>query len=282
MGEFIKTKNSIIYERDGETVRISACGKNAVRFEGFPGGEIFEENFTLMPGEGECSFEERDYCIFMTNGEIKIQLERSGKVTVYRSGRVILEEKPELTFESGYRHYEKNERGTYSARITFRANEGEHLYGLGHEASGRFDLKGCSFDLRHVNAKCTIPYIYSSLGYGFLWNNPAVGSVELSYNRTRWSVSSTKKIDWFYNVASEDLDIYLGVYVSKKIGLDFIVTKEGNTLIGQIGDDAFSFEAVDKDKFKCDQLGAKFEFNPKKNTMTLFQNGAKLVLRKKE
>ena len=85
----------------------------------------------------------------------------------------------------------------------------------------------------------------------------------------------------FYNVASEDLDIYLGVYVSKKIGLDFIVTKEGNTLIGQIGDDAFSFEAVDKDKFKCDQLGAKFEFNPKKNAMTLFQNGAKLVLRKK-
>ncbi len=196
MGEFIKTKNSVIYERDGETVRISACGKNAVRFEGFPGGEIFEENFTLMPGEGECSFEERDYCFFMTNGEIKIQLERNGKVTVYRSGRVILEEKPELTFESGYRHYEKNERGTYSARITFRANEGEHLYGLGHEASGRFDLKGCSFDLRHVNAKCTIPYIYSSLGYGFLWNNPAVGSVELSYNRTRWSVSSTKKIDW--------------------------------------------------------------------------------------
>ncbi|MBR4136441.1 MAG: beta-lactamase family protein [Bacteroidales bacterium] len=85
----------------------------------------------------------------------------------------------------------------------------------------------------------------------------------------------------FYNVASEDLDIYLGVYVSKKIGLDFIVTKEGNTLIGQIGDDAIPLEAVDKDKFNCDQIGATFEFNPKKNTMTLFQYGAKLVLRKK-
>ena len=82
-------------------------------------------------------------------------------------------------------------------------------------------------------------------------------------------------------MASEDLDIYLGVYVSKKIGLDFIVTKEGSTLIAQIGDDAIPLEAVDKDKFRCDQIGAKFEFNPKKNTMTLFQNGAKLVLRKK-
>ena len=78
------------------------------------------------------------------------------------------------------------------------------------------------------------------------------------------------------------MDIYLGVYVSKKIGLDFIVTKEGNTLIGQIGDDAIPLEAVDKDKFRCDQIGAKFEFNPKKNTMTLFQYGAKLVLRRKK
>ena len=89
------------------------------------------------------------------------------------------------------------------------------------------------------------------------------------------------EIPEFYNVASEDLDVYLGEYVSKKIGLDFIVKKEGNTLIGQIGEDAIPLEAVDKDKFKCDQIGAKFEFNPKKNTMTLFQNGAKLVLRKK-
>ena len=86
----------------------------------------------------------------------------------------------------------------------------------------------------------------------------------------------------FYNVASEDLDIYLGVYVSKKIGLDFIVKKEGNTLIGKIGDDVFSFEAVDKDKFKYDPIGATFVFNPKKNTMTLFQYGAKLILRKKK
>ena len=196
MEGLIRENNCIIYKRDGETIRISACGKNAVRFEGFPGGEIFEENFTLMPGTAECSFEERDYCVFMTNGEIKIQLERNGKVTVYRSGRVILEEKPELTFESGFRHYEKNSRGSYSARVTFKAREGERFYGLGHEASGRFDLKGCSFDLRHVNAKCTIPYVYSSLGYGFLWNNPAVGSVELSYNRTRWSAGATKKTDW--------------------------------------------------------------------------------------
>ena len=57
-------------------------------------------------------------------------------------------------------------------------------------------MKGCSFDIRNVNTKCTIPFVYSSLGYGFLWNNPAIGNVELSNNRTRWSVNATRKIDY--------------------------------------------------------------------------------------
>ena len=86
----------------------------------------------------------------------------------------------------------------------------------------------------------------------------------------------------FYNVAAEDLDVYLGEYVSTEFDLEIIVTKEGNTLIAQIGDDAFSFEAVDKDKFKYDPIGATFEFDPEKNTMTLFQYGMEVVFQKKK
>lgn len=86
----------------------------------------------------------------------------------------------------------------------------------------------------------------------------------------------------FYNVVSEDLDIYLGVYFSPELDLDIIVTKEGNTLIAQIGDDSFSFEAIDKDKFKYDPIGATFVFDPEKNTMTLFQHGVELVFQKKK
>ncbi|MCI9436985.1 MAG: hypothetical protein HFH85_07385 [Lachnospiraceae bacterium] len=56
-----------------------------------------------------------------------------------------------------------------------------------YEATGCFDLKGCTVDLRHVNAKCAMPFVYSSLGYGFLWNMPSTGTCELACNRTRWS-----------------------------------------------------------------------------------------------
>ncbi len=188
--------HEITYKRNEDFIRITPCAENAIRFEAFPGGEAFDENFTLMPKGAECKIEESENFIQMDVGKLSVKLEKSGKVSFSSEGRVLLEEQPELAFFSGYRHYEQNENGSFSARETFKPNDGEHFFGLGHEESGCFDLKGCSFDLRHVNAKCTVPFIYSSLGYGFLWNNPAVGSVELANNRTRWSVCATQKIDY--------------------------------------------------------------------------------------
>jgi alpha-D-xyloside xylohydrolase len=159
--------NTIVFSRNNELVRITPCHKNAVRFEAFPDCKEFDEDYTLMPEKAECVIEDMDYCVFMTIGKLKIQLERNGKLTFYNDGKVILEEKEELAFHDGYRNYERK-NGSWSARITFKSNEGEHFYGLGHDACNRFDLKGCSFDIGHVNAKCTIPFVYSSLGYGFL------------------------------------------------------------------------------------------------------------------
>ena len=189
-------QNEVRFTRGEDVVRITPCGANAIRFEAFPGGKIFDENYTLIPQNADAVIGEGERSVTVTVGTLCAKLEDNGKATFSVGGRTILEEKPELAFRSGFRHYEKNARGSYAARVTFQPNEGEHLYGLGHDENGRFDLKGCSLDLRHVNARCTVPFVYSSLGYGFLWNNPAVGSVELSCNRTRWSVGATKKIDY--------------------------------------------------------------------------------------
>ncbi|MBR2134581.1 MAG: hypothetical protein IJ851_07740 [Eubacterium sp.] len=196
MENVICNNNKILFSRRGELVRITPCHKNTIRVEAFPDCKEYDENFTLMPRKADCEINETDGFAEMTVGCLKVRIERNAKLTFFKDGKIILEEKPELTFNDGFRYYRDKGDGRWSARITFEANDSEHLYGLGHEASGKFDLKGCSFDLRHVNAKCTIPYIYSSLGYGFIWNNPAVGNVELSQNRTRWSVEATRKIDF--------------------------------------------------------------------------------------
>jgi alpha-D-xyloside xylohydrolase len=186
---------TILFSRAGEVVRISSCHENAIRFEAFPDCVPFREDYTLTPQSAECVVSEQDRFVEMTVGTLTVRLEENGKVSFFREDQRILEEKPELAFYSGYRHYERKD-GSWAARVTFNSTDGERFYGLGHDPCGKFDLKGCSFDLRHVNAKCTVPFVYSSLGYGFLWNVPAVGNVELSENRTRWSVGATKKIDY--------------------------------------------------------------------------------------
>lgn len=190
------TNGQILFSRQGEQVKITACGKNAIRFQAFPGGKIIDENYTLMPQSANATVTQRDDCVYLTCGDLKVQLETNGKVTFYRTGKVILEEKPELTFESGYRHYQNIGSGLWKARVTFQPNEGEHFFGLGHSWDNPFDLKGCSVDIRNVNAKCTIPYVYSSLGYGFIWNVPSTGLVELSNNRTRWSSDCCSGVDY--------------------------------------------------------------------------------------
>ena len=38
--------------------------------------------------------------------------------------------------------------------------------------------------------------MYSSLGYGFLWNLPSTGQCELTRNHTRWTSDSTEQIDY--------------------------------------------------------------------------------------
>ena len=194
--KYIKiSEHELLFSRPGELVRVTPCHENAVRFEAFPDCRLFDENFTLLPQTAACSFEERDYCVFMTVGRVKLQLEQNGKITVYKDGSVILEEQADLAFHDGFRRYERR-NGSWAATLTFNGNEGERFFGLGQDPCGRFDLKGCAFDLRHVNAKTTVPFVYSSRGYGFLWNNPAVGSVELAENRMRWRADATRKLDF--------------------------------------------------------------------------------------
>ena len=80
-----------------------------------------------------------------------------------------------------------------------------------------------------------------------------------------------------FTLTSEDLDKYLGVYASKQIPLKITISKDGNTLIAQgTGQPAFQIEATEKDKFKFDQAGAKFEFNLTAKTMILFQGGGQI------
>ncbi len=189
-------KNELLYMRYTELIRITPCGKDGIRFQSFPDCRVIDENYTLMPKSAEAEINEYDNYATLTNGKLMVKIEPNGKLTFYSDGKKIIEEKPELTFHSNYRHFDNKGSGLWSARVTFEPNDNEHFFGLGHSWDNLFDLKGSSIDIRNVNAKCTIPYVYSSLGYGFIWNNPATGLCELSNNRTRWSCDCCRFMDF--------------------------------------------------------------------------------------
>ena len=188
--------NYVLFSRKGELVRISACGENAIRFQGFPDCRVIEEDYNLMPQRTEAVIEDNGHWATITCGKLKCILNGSGRIEFYSEGKEILSEKPELTFEDGYRNYANKGSGLWSARVTFKPHEGEHFFGMGHSWDNEFDLKGSTIDIRNVNAKCTIPYVYSSLGYGFLWNVPSTGLCELTNNRTRFSSDCCHAIDY--------------------------------------------------------------------------------------
>lgn len=196
MKNIILKENEIIFSRNGETVRLLGCENNSIRFQAFPDGKIIEENYTLMPHPTQVAIVESDESISMACGELTAILEQNGKICFYYKSKRILEEKPEMTFHSGYRHYENKGSGLWSARVTFEPNENEHFFGLGHSWDYEFDLKGTTIDICNLNAKCTIPYVYSSLGYGFIWNVPSTGRVELTNNRTRFVSDCCSAVDY--------------------------------------------------------------------------------------
>jgi alpha-D-xyloside xylohydrolase len=68
---------------------------------------------------------------------------------------------------------------------------------LGQHQHGLLDNKGAVIDLEQRNTEVCIPFYLSSLGYGFLWNNPGVGRVELGTNLTRWVLEATRGIDYY-------------------------------------------------------------------------------------
>ena len=63
------------------------------------------------------------------------------------------------------------------------------------------DLKGCVLELAQRNSQISVPFAVSNLGYGMLWNNPAVGQVTFGKNYTEWIARSTKQMDYWLTVA---------------------------------------------------------------------------------
>jgi alpha-D-xyloside xylohydrolase len=105
------------------------------------------------------------------------------------------------------RNFKALASGSWRLEQQFRAYEDEAIWGLGQPQHGQMNLKGVSTTLLQQNAHAVIPFVISSRGYGFLWNNPAVGRAEFATNITRWTAEAAGGLDYWITLGDSPRDI---------------------------------------------------------------------------
>ena len=78
---------------------------------------------------------------------------------------------------------------------------------MGQYQQELLNLKGADLELAHRNSQASVPFALSSLGYGFLWNNPAVGRCVFGANITSWEAESTKGMDYWITAGDTPAEI---------------------------------------------------------------------------
>lgn len=202
MGTLTLKGNSICFQRREEVAVIEPYGPDCIRFRSTRNRTVSDEAWTLLPPrptpDAEVVLE--GHTARLCNGRIEVTVDIGDGWPVfdvsYRhtgTGKHLLRTIEEKDYVTRYQHVAGD---LYQVKAVFAANEGERLYGLGQEQQDYFDRKGCAVDLCHWNTKSTIPVLYSSLGYGFIWNNPSPGRCEAAKNRTLWCAEEAYQIDY--------------------------------------------------------------------------------------
>jgi alpha-D-xyloside xylohydrolase len=218
MNAFEVGPDSVTWRGDGETLVVQAWGRNSVRVRSVPSGEVVDTEFGLLaPEVVPAEVDAEDGVATLANGDIVVVLRASDffdeqvGYQVFRcslefrdsKGRTLLRELDEGgSLKLRAREFRPIVGGAHRLRAAFEANPGEKLYGMGQYQQAILDLKGSTLELAHRNSQASVPFVMSSAGYGFLWNNPAIGQATFGANRSEWVADSTRMLDYWVTVGS--------------------------------------------------------------------------------
>ena len=216
MQYFEKQGNALIFRQDGETVRVEPWQKDSLRVRGTLLSEIEEGSIALLdPETVEAEIELVDELkATIKNGKIQAVLElqpwgQKLRITfLNQKGEVLLSEIANGGALCLRAHdYRALKGGAYQLKVSFDSNPDEKIYGMGQYQQERMNLKGCNLELAHRNSQASIPFYVSSLGYGFLWHNAAVGEVHFGTNTTEWLARTTKQLDYWVTAGDTPAEI---------------------------------------------------------------------------
>lgn len=216
----------LIYTYDGETVWIEPWGEDAVRVRATKMFDMSKEDWALLPkpkgGSGHVKIYTDNDTGCVENNRIKATIDGYGKIRVYRKTeddcQLVLEEfirNRKNIFDSKCsaleidgRYYKPLDGNCFYAAASFESLDvNERIYGMGQYQQPFLNLKGADLELAQRNSQASVPFMLSSLGYGFLWNNPAVGRVVFGKNKTTWEAKVTDKLDYWVTVGDSPAQI---------------------------------------------------------------------------
>ncbi|MDD2375666.1 MAG: glycoside hydrolase family 31 protein [Eubacteriales bacterium] len=218
---FERDGDRLIFRYDAETLWIEPWGDNSLRVRSTKKPEMPDRDWALLPVscESEVSVEITDEQASIRNGKVKAIITNLGKMAFYNDkGEMILNEylrnRKDMNvdycsaLEIEAREFKPIIGGDYELSARFQSVAvDEKIYGMGQYQQPYLDLKGADLELAHRNSQASIPFYISSLGYGFLWNNPAVGRVTFGKNITTWLARSTDVMDYWLTVGDTPAEL---------------------------------------------------------------------------
>lgn len=232
--------NRIIISAGNSQVWIEPWGKNSARVRMTNEAKMDENDWALTEKVEDCTpqiiVEEVDMTdpwyrgeewkkyhktgqeFTMINGKLTVKINGEGWISYYN-------QKGELLTQEYWRNRDRLCRyavpigisarelkpitGTSDYQLTarFEAFDDEKIFGMGQYQEKNMDKKGAVLELAHRNSQASVPFMVSSRGYGFFWNNPAIGTVTFGANKTEWIARSTKKMDYFITAGDTPAEI---------------------------------------------------------------------------
>lgn len=239
MSIFIEN-NKLIIKNGNSEVWIEPWGENSFRVRMTASPEMDGHDWALCEPVKPCTAEFRTETVdttdpwykgeeykhyhqtsvnhYITNGKITAKVDYEGRISFYnQKGELLTEEywrnrnrinRYCVPLRIDARELKCRQGGTdYELTARFEAFDDEKIFGMGQYQEKHLNKKGAVLELAHRNSQASVPFMLSSRGYGFLWNNPAIGTATFGTNKTEWYAKSTQKLDYFITAGDTPAEI---------------------------------------------------------------------------
>jgi alpha-D-xyloside xylohydrolase len=212
MQGFRQQQNALLWESKHEILQIEPWGRDSLRVRATINTRIRDDLFSVLlpPNDADVQITIGEGGASISKGAITASVSPEGCIRFSNtaSGAELLAEKePVRATRIPPRYFKAAPGDLFHLEARFLSYDGERFYGLGQHQHGLLDQKGCTIELIQRNTEVSIPFLFSSRGYGFLWHNPAIGRVELGYNETRWVAEATPQLDYWITAGSTPAEI---------------------------------------------------------------------------